>query len=112
MEPKKFHKRGQAGPEAEIQKRLVKYLEARSWLVKQTHGNLFQSGLPDLYCVHGQYGQRWIEVKNPKAYVFTPAQRDFFPKLNAVGIGIWILTDANEYEYQKLFAPANWHYFL
>src|SRR6218665_4008046 len=98
------------GPEAIIQDALIKFLELRGWVVKSTHGNEFQSGLPDLYCLHEKHKQRWIECKNPAAYVFTPAQLKYFPILNKC-VGVWILTAATESEYNKLFGPPNWwHY--
>lgn len=101
-----------SGPEREIQDALVDFLILKGWLVKETHGNEFQSGLPDLYCAHIRYGTRWVEVKNPLKYSFTPAQIDFFPKLAAVGVGVWILVAATEHEYNKLFQPANWYTYL
>ena len=73
---------------------------------------MYQSGFPDLYAYNRRYGARWIEVKNPIAYSFTPAQIDTFPDFAAHGIGVWILTAANEFEYKKLFGPPNWHTFL
>jgi hypothetical protein len=100
------------GPEGIIQSEIVKYLKVRDWLVLVTHGNLFQKGLPDLYVAHSLYGVRWIECKYHAAYSFTPAQREVFPALSSKGVGVWILTDATEDEYLKLFAPANWHQYL
>ena len=106
---KKYKK---AGPEAKLQENLVAYLRRRDWLVIETHGNLFQMGLPDLYAAHYTLGTRWVEVKNPEAYHFTPAQLQVFPQLQSKGIGIWILCYCDSYEYAKLFQPANWHTFL
>lgn len=100
------------GPERVIQDALILFLRERGWVVKETHGNMYQSGLPDLYIAHKSYGSRWVEVKNPLAYSFTPAQMEFFPQLASVGIGVWILTAAEEYEYRKLFKPCNWYSFL
>lgn len=100
------------GPEAKIQQELIYFLQAREWLVKPTHGNLYQSGFPDLYCAHHRYGQRWVEVKNPLAYRFTGAQLTEFPRFSAAGAGIWILTAATEDEYAKLFGPENWFTYL
>lgn len=100
------------GPERIIQDNLIKFLRGYDWLVKETHGNLYQSGFPDLYCYHIKYGQRWVEVKNPGKYSFTTAQMEWFPKFSAHQCGIWILTAANEAEYQKLFKPANWYLYL
>lgn len=87
-------------------------LEARDWLAIPTHGNEFQMGLPDIYAAHLIYGVRWIEVKNPAGYSFTPAQRTIFPQMQDKGVGIWILTAATEIEYQRLFDPPNWYRFL
>lgn len=99
------------GPERIIQDNLIKFLELRDWHVMETHGNLYQKGFPDLYCVHEKFKQRWIEVKQPVNYSFTPAQKDNFPKISKVA-GIWILTAANDYEYQKLFGLPNWYQYL
>jgi len=99
------------GPEAKIQRSIIDFLRLREWVVMPTHGNMYQSGFPDLYIVKRRYGSRWIEVKNPEHFVFTPAQWEMFPKLIAEGIGIWILTAATETEYQKLFKKPNlWVY--
>lgn len=69
---------------------------------------MWQSGFPDLYAANKMFGQRWIEVKNPLAFSFTPAQQIDFPKFTAAGVGIWILMSADDSEIMKLFKPANW----
>jgi hypothetical protein len=70
-------------------------------------------GLPDLFCCHRSYGARWVEVKRPVGYSFTPAQVELFPKLIAHGVGVWIINDASETEYKKLFGPSNfWTYLM
>ena len=99
-------------PEAKIQKAIIAYMRNLEWLVKPTHGNAFQSGFPDLYCHHIKYGQRWVEVKNPSKYAFTKAQCEWFPQFAAAGCGIWILTAATKFEYDKLMRPANWHTYI
>jgi len=109
---KRGPKAGVTGPERIIQNDFVDMLKIKDWFVIETHGNEFCMGLPDLYCAHSRHGARWIEVKNPLAYRFTAAQLDVFPHLAAKGIGIWIVTAASEFEYQKLFRPANWYTFL
>jgi len=108
MEPRKPRER----PERLIQDKLIAFLEKRGWYVKETHGNAFQSGFPDLYAVHPLYGQRWIEVKNPGKYQFTDAQIETFTKWASCSIKVWVLTAATEDEYKKLFAQANWHHYL
>lgn len=98
--------------ERKIQNQIIAMLRNKGWFVKETHGNMYQSGFPDLYATHYRYGYRWIEVKNPVKYSFTPAQIEEFPQFSAHGSHIWILTGATESEYLKLFKPANWHMFL
>lgn len=104
-------------PEAILQSAFVDFLKDRSWHVMPTHGNAAQKGFPDLYCTHKQYGQRWIEMKNPESYSFTEAQLENFPKINAAGVGIWIIIMVTQAEYLKLFdkkyIPAgNWEEYL
>lgn len=110
MEPKDI--KSKIRPEAKIQNEMIMYLRGRSWIVKPTHGNAYQSGFPDLYAAHIRYGARWIEMKHDEAYSFTPAQREFFPLLSSVGIGVWVLVAATEEEYLKLWQPANWYQYL
>lgn len=106
-------------PEQKIQDHIIEFLSIRGWVVMPTHGNMYQQGFPDLYCLHHNYGAKWIEVKNPKGYSFTPAQRKYFPIIaQALEMGpdhrqgIWILTAATEEEYKKLFGPQNWYTYL
>jgi hypothetical protein len=110
MQPKKLKPR--RGPERQIQDEIIKFLTLRKWFIMETHGNIYQVGFPDLYATHYTYGPRWIEVKNPGKYEFTPAQCECFPKLSANGTRIWILTAATEAEYAKLFGPPNWHIYM
>jgi hypothetical protein len=96
------------GPEWYIQQDLIEYLQARSWHVERLVGNAFQTGIPDLYVFHRKWGERWIDVKQPKHYSFTKAQKRKWPEWERAGIGIWILTAATQEEYDKLFGPPNW----
>jgi hypothetical protein len=96
------------GPEWYIQRDVIQFLKARGWNVEHTHGNLFQTGFPDLYVAHKKWGTRWIDCKQPKKYSFTRDQRRKWPVWEAYGIGIWILTAATQAEYDKLFKPPNW----
>ena len=104
--------RPKKGPEVIIQAAIVKKLTMMGYLVMETHGNLFQMGFPDLYITHFDTGGKWVEVKNPLAYDFTPAQRKYFPQLNAHGTPIWILTSDSDEEIKKLSRPQNWMYYL
>ena len=103
--PKKKH-----GPEFKIQEDIIRFLRYRGWFVKPTHGNMYQSGFPDLFTTHYQYGHRWVEVKDPNRSgdPFTHAQREIFPLLCANGSGVWVMIAATEDEYQKLFKKYNW----
>lgn len=104
---KPFVPKTREGPEAIIQEKIVKELKGIDWYVNNTHGNMFSMGFPDLFAAHLKYGQRWIEVKTPGAWSFTPAQQREFPKMYAAGVGIWILMDSTHKELEKLFGPAN-----
>ncbi len=95
------------GPEYKIQGKLITYLEQRGWLVERIIGNAFQSGLPDLYCWHPQFGQRWVDVKVEGRYSFTKAQKQKWPLWERHQLGVWILTGANQENYDRLFAPPN-----
>lgn len=101
------------GPEAKIQREIIKFLRERGWFVKVMHGNMYQSGFPDLYAIKKIYGRRLIEVKYAKKFKFTPAQWCDFPRMVSEGERIWVLTAATEKEYKKLFDPPNlWVYMI
>ena len=96
-------------PEAKIEENIIAFLRLRGWLVRKIHGDERNNGWPDLYATHTKYGSRWVEVKLPnmKGSRFTTAQKEWFPKLEANGTKIFILTGASETEYCKLFKPSN-----
>lgn len=99
------------GPEHKIQKDIIPYLEDRGWRVRIMAASLYISGFPDLWAGHPKYGEKWIECKNPVSYSFTPAQLEFFPIMIACKCPIYILTAANEENYQRLFKKSNlWVY--
>jgi len=95
-------------PEDLIVQQLTSFLKTRDWLVKKTHGNLYSVGWPDLYIAHKRYGQRWVECKIPLKGYMESSQIEFFRELAAVGIGVWIITAANDEQYQLLFKESNW----
>ena len=80
--------RNKEKPEKKIQREIISFLRTREWVVLPTHGNMYQQGFPDLYCLHRVYGQKWVEVKRPKGYKFTAAQKQYFPMINEFGHGI------------------------
>jgi hypothetical protein len=100
------------GPEDIIQEDIVKYLRQREWFVKETHGNAFQSGFPDIYATHALFKQRWIEVKVPTYFSFTVHQVRDYPRFIANGSPIWVLTAATDEEYNKLFKPCNFSEYM
>jgi hypothetical protein len=106
MEPKKF--RSKTGPEAIIQRNFIKYVQERGWVVERMIGNALQKGIPDIYIMHPEHGDRWIDLKNPKDYEFTINQRIKWPRWEAAGKGIWIITGWKDEDYDKLFEPPNW----
>lgn len=97
-------------PEYHIVEDIIRMLRYKGWFVKKTHGNAFSYGWPDLFACHSLYGQRWIEVKH--TIHFTDAQIIDFPKFCANGSGVWVLIEATENEYQKLFKKPNWSEYL
>jgi hypothetical protein len=99
------------GPEYYIQCDLIQFLQDRGWLVERMIGNAFQTGIPDLFIAHPRWGQRWLDVKQPKRYSFTKAQKLKWPRWEKAGIGIWILTAANQEQYDLLFKSPNWREF-
>ena len=105
---------GKAAPERKIQNAIKDMLRIKGWYVMETHGNMYQSGFPDLFICHSRYGQRWVEIKLPggKGSKFTPAQMECFPKICANGSGVWILTGSDEHNYEKLFRRPNWYSYL
>ena len=103
------HKRER--PEWYIQRDLKQFLRDRGWWVEQTHGNIYQTGLPDLFIARKDHGYRWIDVKVTGRYSFTNAQKIKWPILDSFGVGIWVLTAATQEQYDLLFEPPNWKSF-
>lgn len=95
--------------EDKIQNHIKVMLESRGWHVERIVGGKLQNGLPDLYVTHLKYGGRWIEVKRPMMIGsrWTKAQKHKFPILSANGTGIWILTGAQDRDYDLLFKEPN-----
>jgi hypothetical protein len=96
-------------PEQLIQTAIKRKLESRGWYVKVLTSTMYCAGMPDIFACHRIYGIRLIEVKLPEmeGSKFTKAQLDVFPKLNANGAKVWILTGATNHDMDKLFKPAN-----
>lgn len=96
-------------PEKRAVKLLRQILEGDGWFVIKTHGNAFQSGLPDLYCVNRRWGSRWIEVKVDGGRL-TPAQVYTFQKMSMYGDKIYILRGPDDIP--LLYKPTdNWRIF-
>lgn len=106
MDPKKF--RSKSGPEAIIQKKFIEHVKRKGWHVERMIGNALQKGIPDIYIIHPEHGYRWIDLKNPKGYEFTIAQRIKWPIWEKFGMDIYIITGWTDEEYDKLFGEANW----
>lgn len=105
---KKAKFRNKHGPEYVIQTNFINYLRTRGWLVERMIGNQLQKGIPDLYCHHLKFGGRWVDLKNPRDYEFTQAQKVKWPVWERHGVGIWIITGWQDEDYDKLFGPPNW----
>lgn len=97
------------GPRRQDEKRgsdkLRAFLQQRGWNVEKTHGSQYQSGWPDLYAMHPNYGERWIETKTDSGRIRN-SQRIKFTKWRRFGVKVWILRDEKDYEW--LFGEPNW----
>lgn len=91
------------------------YMEHMGWHMVKTHGNKFQSGLPDYYATHQKYSPRWIEVK-VHGRPLTAAQLKLFPIWIMHNVPLWII-DGHDFRgttgkstllaaYKKLFQPS------
>lgn len=98
-----------ARPEEKVRDAIIDRLEGHGWGCKIMHGNAYQSGVPDLYVMHRRHGTRWIDAKVEGRYNFTKAQKRVWPEWHfKYKVGIWILTEGSEDQYQRLFQPPNW----
>lgn len=106
-------------PEARLQKAIIAFLRDRGWHVRSTHGNAYQKGYPDLLCYNRSFTRtewgpyRPIDVKVEGQHKYTKAQCLEWPEWmpEAGGPGVWILMQANESWYSKLFDQPNmWEY--
>lgn len=102
---------------------LVTLMERRyGWFCVKIHGSQYQSGLPDLYCMHKSYEPKWVECKVVRQgdFSFTDDQLRVFPKMIANNAKIWIVygadfrkdLDALGRMYNKLFQAPNAPYLL
>lgn len=96
--------------EHDKQEALRKVMKEHGWLTKKMHGNAYQSGIPDLYCIHPVYGARWVEMKKSYQDRLTPDQIRVFGELSQYGAKIWILMGPENYQW--LFMPSNWQQWL
>lgn len=104
---KKITSRGH--PETDLWRALRTLMQRDGWYVKKMHGSKFQSGLPDVYASHRQFGERWIELKVDNN-TLEQSQISEFGKMSAGGCRIFILRKISEYP-DVLFRAPNWaHY--
>lgn len=90
--------------EKDIQESIRDRLHMMGWRTKKIHGNRFQVGLPDLYAYHKVYGQRWIEIKDPKGDLRFE-QVKIIREFGQHGVGVWILEDIKDIV--KLYKEPN-----
>lgn len=92
-------------PEYDGARRLRNLMENLGWLTKKSHGNAYQSGWPDLFCSHPQFGQRWIETKAHNGRLSEIQIKEFI-EWTKFGVKIWVLRDEKDYGW--LFQNPNW----
>lgn len=86
-------------------------MKARGWHVEIMTGNRYQYGIPDLWTWHPDWDFRWIDCKVPKKNSLTPRQCQKWPVWEKKGIGVWIMVEASQDEYDKLFGSPNFRDF-
>lgn len=114
MEYKKPRQSG-TQPETKLVQKIVKELKDRGWYVKKLHGNKFQSGLPDLLCIHPIYGTLFVEVKTPnrKNQVhggLSPRQVSEFNRMKSHGAKVYVLNSETQVDLLK--THPNYSYYL
>ena len=109
MKPPKGRAKGKKKEKA-YEKELRAYMHEQGWHTEKTHGNAFQEGFPDLYCMHPKFGTRWVEMKRPEDGRLKASQIKKFSLWQAHGVGVWILTGPKDYK--KLWDPPNWFRWL
>jgi hypothetical protein len=98
-----------AQPELKVRNAIRKMFEGRGWGVWITHGNKYQSGFPDLYVAHPEYGERWIDAKVEGHYSYTKAQKYLWPLWHyRYKVGTWIMTGDGQEQYDRVFRAPNW----
>jgi hypothetical protein len=96
-------------PELKIRSAIRTMLQGRGWGVEITHGNAYMKGFPDLYVMHADHGTRWIDAKVEGQYSYTKAQKRLWPRWHFnYKVGIWIMTGADQLQYDRLFHAPNW----
>lgn len=91
--------------EQEGQDKLRNFMHARGWHTEKTHGNMYQSGWPDLLCMHNKFGRKWVECKVPGEKL-RQSQIACFLKWSEFGETIYIMHDDDDYDI--LFGKPNW----
>ncbi len=93
-------------PEKKDSQTLRNYMEARGWWIKKIHGSTYQSGLPDLLCIHSVHGTKWIENKVKKGKL-RPSQITTFGEMRAHGCEVYVVE--NYRQYNRIFEKrGNW----
>jgi hypothetical protein len=83
---KPFVPKPRVGPEAKVQQAVINRLRIQEWFVKETHGNEYQSGFPDVFAVHRSLGARWIECKLATGSRIEPSQNETFRRFAGCNI--------------------------
>ena len=109
MEHRSPRKYGKQQEESKIAGVVVPFLKERGWHVERLPMGLLQSGLPDYYISHSNFGMKFLELKTYKGN-FTEAQLRKFPILHNNGTLIYIMRGVEDYD--LLFGPPNWMNFI
>lgn len=100
-----IEKRPRKNIETKNSNRIRNVLRTHGWYTKKVHGGKYQSGLPDILCIHPKHGTIWIETK-VKGQRLRQSQVMEFNKMTKAGAKIFVLHD--DTEISIIFGRPNW----
>ena len=93
--------------EKELSDNIRVRLHLDGWHTEKSHGNAYQSGWPDLYCMHPEHGQCWIETK-VRGKKLEASQVTTFLKWHKHRVRIYIITSVDDLILVYKHKPPNW----
>jgi len=79
--------------ESTVSKTLTDHLQLKGWMYRKLHGNMYQTGLPDLFLIGPKGHQCLIEMKGTKKEQGPLQQIDLFERCKGMQVGFLILAN-------------------